>query len=168
MFNQLNIKSPFLKKILTVFLGILGLFLILVIGTAANELWKSYKWQKAVDKFQESLEKPYKEDIYGGKTPEETWKMFLDALKAGDIELASRYFAVEKQEEEKQELFQIKQDKKLELLIKIYSQELKLEQKRDNKVYFYILREDIAGEKISDSIIFYLNPYTKIWKIVSL
>jgi hypothetical protein len=34
-------------------------------------------------------------DTYGGKTPEETLQLFIDALKAGDIELASKYFALE-------------------------------------------------------------------------
>jgi hypothetical protein len=38
-----------------------------------------------------------KADIYGGETPEETWAMFLDALKKEDFELASKYFVADKQ-----------------------------------------------------------------------
>jgi hypothetical protein len=37
-----------------------------------------------------------KADTYGGKTPEETIGMFTRALGSGDIDLASKYFALEK------------------------------------------------------------------------
>src|SRR3989338_2957114 len=54
--------------------------------------------QKAL-RYYADLEKQYAEDTYGGKTPEETLQLFIDALKAGDIDLASKYFVVEKQGE---------------------------------------------------------------------
>lgn len=34
----------------------------------------------------------FRNDTYGGATPEETLRLFVDALKAGDVELASKYF----------------------------------------------------------------------------
>ena len=43
-------------------------------------------------RLQDQWEKPYREDTYGGKTPEETYDMFLDALRKGDTTLASKYF----------------------------------------------------------------------------
>ena len=46
----------------------------------------------------EALEKAYQEDTYGGATPEETLQLFIDALKAGDIDLASKYFLPEDRE----------------------------------------------------------------------
>jgi type II secretory pathway pseudopilin PulG len=48
-------------------------------------------YNQAVSEYQREL----KEDIYGGKTPEETIAMFVDALKKGDVELASKYFFVD-------------------------------------------------------------------------
>ena len=48
-------------------------------------------------RLQAQWEKPYREDKYGGKTPEETYDLFIDALKKGDVELASKYFVLEKQ-----------------------------------------------------------------------
>lgn len=48
--------------------------------------------------WEEALLKPYMEDTYGGKTPEETLQLFIDALKKNDIELASKYFVLDKQE----------------------------------------------------------------------
>ncbi len=44
------------------------------------------------------LERQYAEDTYGGKTPEETLQLFVDALKAGDIDLASKYFLPDERE----------------------------------------------------------------------
>lgn len=53
-------------------------------------------WQ--VKRAYEKLAEPYYKDTYGGKTPEETYDMFIDALKKGDVELASKYFVIEDQE----------------------------------------------------------------------
>jgi hypothetical protein len=44
--------------------------------------------------WQAGYEKAMREDIYGGKTPEETLKMFIEALKKEDVELASKYFSL--------------------------------------------------------------------------
>ena len=52
---------------------------------------------KAYIKYWEKLNEAYKKDEYGGATPEETLNLFIEALKAGDLELASKYFVVEKQ-----------------------------------------------------------------------
>jgi len=52
-------------------------------------------------------EQRYKNDKYGGKTPEETYAMFLEALKKKDIGLASKYFVLDKQEEYKKALKEI-------------------------------------------------------------
>lgn len=61
-------------------------------------------------KIQEEYERPYKEDKYGGKTPEETFDLFLDALRKEDIELASKYFVLEKQERWKRNFKELKKN----------------------------------------------------------
>jgi len=43
----------------------------------------------------------YKADTYGSTTPEGTLALFIDALKKGDADLASKYFIPEKQVEYK-------------------------------------------------------------------
>ena len=58
------------------------------------DLWKA---DRAVKSFQSAIDAIYKNDTYGGKTPEETFDLYLAALKKGDLELASKYFVVEKQ-----------------------------------------------------------------------
>lgn len=55
--------------------------------------FKSWQAQRAYDKMLE----PYYKDTFGGKTPEETYDLFISALKKGDIELASKYFTIERQ-----------------------------------------------------------------------
>lgn len=47
---------------------------------------------------QEELNK-YKNDFDGGKTPEETLELFITALRAGDIEKASKYYEIGLQQE---------------------------------------------------------------------
>lgn len=70
--------------------------LILVAFTAVLLLpgYKSWQIKRAYDK----AEEPYYTDTYGGATPEETYDLFIDALKSADVELASKYFVIEKQD----------------------------------------------------------------------
>jgi len=51
------------------------------------------KYQKAMEEYL----KPYKEDVIGGDTPEQTIDLFVDALKKGDYELAVKYFEIQEQ-----------------------------------------------------------------------
>ncbi len=46
---------------------------------------------------QNRLKDIYSKDKYGGKTPEETYSLFISALEKGDINLASKYFVLERQ-----------------------------------------------------------------------
>lgn len=93
------------------FLGLLGLVaagLFVVYGTS---FYAYKKYQNEEVKRQagiERLNKLYENDTYGGKTPEETLALFIDALKKGDTDLASRYFVIDKQEEWKKNLERIK------------------------------------------------------------
>ncbi len=115
------------KKILIAVLTTILVLLFAWIGSAAYSGWQGYRWQKQTDKFQEALRRPYKEDTYGGKTPEETWAMFLEALKKGDVELASKYFVVEKQGERGQDLQLAKNKNRLEEIIQKFSPKLEKE-----------------------------------------
>lgn len=80
-----------------------GFFLI--VGAAllvwAGTVYLSPEAQKERDarKYLEELQAQYKNDTYGGATPEETLALFIAALEKGDIELASMYFLPEDREE---------------------------------------------------------------------
>ena len=53
-----------------------------------------------VEREQEALYQKQLADTYGGKTPQETLRLYIEAVEKGDYELASRYFVIEKQEGE--------------------------------------------------------------------
>ncbi len=88
-------------------LAVLAAFVIWGMLQAGPWLKRLQDW-RAAKSLQSELEKPYRNDKYGGKTPEETFDMFIAALEKGDIELASKYFILKKQESWKQSLTTIK------------------------------------------------------------
>lgn len=108
-------------KFVGAFLGIIFLAFALLIG------WNYFEFKRgeqAVQDLAEGMEAAEKElyqmqlaDTYGGKTPQETLQMYIDAVEAGDYELASKYFVIEKQEEWRTELEEIKQSGKLEIFL---------------------------------------------------
>ena len=161
--------KTFPKKIIISILIFVAAILLIWIGSAAYSSWQGYQWQKETDAFQESLRKPYKEDAYGGKTPEETWTMFLDALKKGDVELASKYFVVEKQAQEKQDLQKAKDEGRLEQVIKGFSKPLEKQGGDPSEKARYIIPfVNKSGQVEAYPVIFSLNPYTDIWKLFLL
>ena len=78
-------------------LAVLAAFVIWGMLQAGPWLRQWQEW-RAARTLQNELEKLYRNDKYGGKAPEETFDMFIAALEKGDIELASKYFVIEKQE----------------------------------------------------------------------
>jgi len=86
---------------------VLGFLIIIVVVAGGFFVWDKYFSQQAklnrqnaenylkYFDWQRNYEKAMREDTYGGKTPEETLQMFIEALKREDIELASKYFMIE-------------------------------------------------------------------------
>jgi len=162
------------KKISKIIIIIIIFLVVAVGGYLAGGIVKYgidiRKSDKVTENFQNALEQPFKDDVYGGKTPEETWAMYIDALKKGDIELASKYAAVDKQREIFNKLQEAVKLGRLESSIKMFSDELKKDKDYllSDKAYYYIPVKNINGEIESYPIIFYINPYTEVWKIISL
>jgi hypothetical protein len=143
---------------------VLGYVLIWV-GYAVYSGWTGYQWEKKTEKFQMMLSKPYREDVYGGKTPEETWALFLDALRKGDVELASKYFVPEKQIEWKEAIRKTANDSnKFDMAINNIKS-ITLETSTSETAYFIYPVKDEMGNTVLNSLVFILNPYTKVWKI---
>ena len=140
-------------------------------------------WQQR--KLLSDLERPYRTDTYGGKTPEETFNMFLSALKSGDVELASKYFEPERQIEKLKDLqlskengnlnkdtdyvegawnrraSKIKEDERV-----LYQYEINVSKRepvydKNNNIVEYVE----PGNKYISDILFLFNTYTKVWKI---
>ncbi len=78
-------------------LAILAAFVIWGMLQAGPWLKRLQDW-RAARALQSQLEELYRNDKYGGKTPEETFDLFITALERNDVKLASKYFVLEEQE----------------------------------------------------------------------
>jgi len=179
--QDLNSEKPKRKywKFVAGFLG------IIIIAFGGFFVWEKYfspqakinrETQKNYEKYlewQKNYEKAMREDTYGGKTPEETLQMFIEALKKGDIELASKYFALntnEKSEyyltrkEWEEGLQKIKDEGKLKEVISQLAK-TKLVFKDESGALFK--KYDSKGE-VEVLVEIKLNKYSGVWKIESL
>ena len=140
--------------------------------------YKGWQLQRAYDK----VEEPYYTDTYGGATPEETYDLFIDALKTGDIELASRYFVLYKQDDWLETLTKFKETGELAGLINEleYGKTIwnKVETNKDDVASFQYdttLNEDSVVEYEGQKLEFPAGTYTNstefqkypsgVWKI---
>ena len=82
------------KKRLLMFGGLA----VVVLGMAGYLFWERYRGYEEYNNYIK-LEQRYiqamTEDTYGGKTPQETLDLFVAALEAEDVELASKYFMLD-------------------------------------------------------------------------
>ena len=95
------------KKTIFIISGIIILFGLGVLAwpTIRGE-YEATKFVLEVERSQKLLEEAKKKeyeammkDAYGGKTPQETLRLYIQAIEKEDYELASRYFVREKQDE---------------------------------------------------------------------
>ncbi len=173
-------KSSFWK-----FFSILAAILILVGGSSIA--WTSYlspdakrerEMSKNIDSFyawQKNYDELMKNDTYGGKTPEETLQLLIDALKSGDVELASKYFAYETNENDpnyltkkkwEDALSKAKKDNRFSEIIDVVSRATPDKSASiDIGHYVFVTRD---GKSIVAEIDLYLNKYSGVWKIESM
>lgn len=119
--------------------------------------------QKALREFKE-LERLYAEDTYGGSTPEETLQLFIDALKAGDIELASKYFVVEERGEWLGNLNKIESNGFLQAMISDLNRPKNKYNVSDGQVGF-----DIANDKKEIALTILIGRSSNgVWKIIDM
>ena len=175
----------------TVFFGILGV--ILVVGgvvllknkeieikfdengslVVPDKQWYESPMQfaeKVVD-LQERLEEIQKLDDFGGATPQETFDAFVEALKKGDTELASRYFVFNKQEQMKRELAVGKERGHLGGLIEILEKTEKgsFYTGRDDKYEFIVIGDSGKWDGVVEfTFNLVKNIEAGVWKMESL
>ncbi len=126
--------------------------------------------KKLVDLF-DRLEEMKAQDDFGGETPQETFDAFVEALKAGDTDLASRYFVFNKQEQMAEELAIGKENGNLDLLIGDLERVIdgRFYFGRDDKYEFVVIGNSGEWNGIVEfSYNLVRNPDTKVWKIESL
>ena len=146
---------------------LLAIGAIILIGLGAlffiQYLRDSEDPEKQAQKYMEALEKAYREDQYGGNTPEETLQLFIDALKKGDTDLAAKYFIIDEQEKWATYLMGLKN--KDGLLMAITDVEkLRLSKKEEDRAFFTIANEKSVTEV---QVILGKAPNGK-WKIIDL
>ena len=95
------------KKVFWIVIGAFLALFVLVVGLVAWRAFDTWRGRESVELLYEGLKRGQEElyerqlaDTYGGKTPQETLRMYIEAVEAGNYGLASKYFVVEKQEEE--------------------------------------------------------------------
>lgn len=161
---------------------VIGFLAIIVLVGGGYFVWAKYlspqarytrqtqeNYQKYLD-WQKNFETAMKNDTYGGKTPEETLKMFIDALKKDDVELASKYFALDENGDINQKWAKGLQDTKeagkfqelASLLSKAVPAKEDITSMEDFKFRVY------EGGILKAYINMQLNKYSGVWKIESM
>lgn len=161
----------------------LALILIVMMLTSLVALssWLWYEEYRA-EKSSEAQYEQYREaenryveamtnDTYGGKTPQETLDLFVDALRKEDIELASKYFILDDETLDRKEwedaLVKAKEEGRLQEIVSVLEgavpDEESLLDERDYKFASY--RND--GE-LDAYINMRLNTLSGVWKIESI
>lgn len=111
-----------------------------------------------------ALEKAYREDTYGGDTPEATLRMFVEALEKKDFELAAKYFIPEERSAFLQRAEEGQVSGAFSDLIDTYKN-------GETKVIFSKAKDfaDVDVIRTNENIGFFfrviLNPFTNKWKI---
>jgi len=97
-------------------------------------------------KYIKEITKKYAEDTYGGDTPEETLRLFIDALKAGNTDLAAKYFVLDKQQKWKEDLAKIKERGLLGDMVRDLENAKKYRSTTEDQIFFTAGNE--AGEAV--------------------
>ena len=115
------------------------------------------------ERMMERLQGQHANDTYGGDTPEETLELFIKALEDGDVELASKYTVVEKQELLLGELKSSAKNGFLDNYINILIDSIK-HKSHNKELNSYESRSEYKGENIFVARVI-LNTSTDKWKI---
>ena len=121
---------------------------------------ESAEIERAAEEF-ERLREMAKADTYGGETPRETLQMFIDAVEAGDYELASKYFVLEKRGEEKIKLMNIDKQNNMDMYIDFVRQGKPWRSSLDDNE-FVMKSETDFGESL---FIYFIKYPSSVWKI---
>lgn len=148
---------------------VVGLFLTLVIAVGGLIIVRAYtKWRgtenverlaRALRQYEQEMLEARMADNYGGKTPQETLRLYIEAVERGDYELASRYFIGEKREGELKSL-QNSPKANMENVQELLKQTLLSEGSYSDDKKDFVIRKPLLVD-------FVLYP-NGIWKIVEI
>lgn len=148
------------------------LFAILLLVAGGYFVWDRF-FKYDVMKVYQAAEKKYveamKADVYGGKTPKETLDLFVAALRANDIDLASKYFLLDENASREKWVEYLAAIEAKNLLSKM-ADDISRDAKPLGSVYEGNFAFGLFGNDgtVAISIRLRLNTHTKVWKIESL
>lgn len=191
----MEIKSVFFKILKWLGIIILALIVFWLGGEAGYrekyqlEVWKA---NRAAEKLNKQLLEMFKNDTYGGQTPEETYNLFVEALKNENVDLAVKYFVLDPDRRARywQEFDELKKQGKLKEYVADWPAWKDWEQVKDEqtnwenmaeiwysemidkptKIYDELLKKEIeipAGKYVQQDI-FFVRSSNNIWKIETL
>ena len=176
--TELAQRSWFRYCVALFLIFIVAIFALIVLNKISPEKQNpdnSIADQQALERVRE-LEQALKNDTVGGKTPEQTMQLFLEALKAGNMNLAAQYFAIDTNEKSVYYLTRQQwldalnyKQQKGEIGNIIATIEKMVPSKDPNltdNTYAYVLLN--SNGLAEYSLFLKFNEYSKIWKIESL
>jgi len=165
-------KRKYWKFVLGLIAVIVGVFVLANVGLWLWQKYDLWQGQKRVQQMAEALKKFEAEDYaramadtYGGKTPQETLQMYIDAVEKGDYELASKYFIGDKQDEELNKLNNTNENKKdLEIYLEFVKTAKSWRSSLEDKNFVMEAKTNL-GPSIFIRFKIYPNG---IWKIIEI
>lgn len=179
--NQNNPKSspPKIKSRFWIFGSVfLGIIIVFWIGLSiySNYLDPNAKYikeandnYKKIETAKSQYEETMKNDIHGGKTPEETLALFTNALEERNADLASKYFIETndmKISDWKEGIEKATRENKIDEIISGI-ENAKISEKSESMGITWLTEKDANGQT-KNEILLKLNKYADIWKIESL
>ena len=160
-------KIPKYFKFIASFFGvIIAIFILYISGVLGWQKYRYWQDEKIAQKAEEGIRKWQQEDYeramadtYGGKTPQETLLMYIEAVEKGDYELASRYFIGEYQEKELRS-FDGATEKGIENILNVLKK-VKLIDSRAKLAEMY--DEENKKHNLSESKEEYINRLYEVW-----
>ena len=163
--NNVEPREPrgHFKKFAAIFLAILVVAIGSAIGLRAYEFKRG---ERGVGELAEALKRAEQEDYqramadtYGGKTPQETLHLYIEAVEKGDYELASKYFIGDYQQKELESLRNSPREN-IENVISLLKQTVKNEGSFSSDKSVYVIPKPLLVD-------FNLYPNC-IWKIIEI
>ncbi len=125
-------------------------------------------YEEAIE-YQKQLEEAMRADTSGGKTPEETLRLFIEALRKENVDLAFQYFVLEENGERdpkwREGLIKTRDAGKLQEVADLLSKAKPEEGRVSENDFKLSIRE---GRELKAYINLQFNQYSGVWKIESL
>ena len=115
-----------------------------------------------------ALEAQYRADSYGGTTPEETLRLFVEALEKKDYELASKYFVVENRTKGSDDIQGAVKSGGAEGLINAYRKGRVVPPGGVGSSGIYEVELFEPGQSVPFGVRLIRNEFTSKWKILEL